>query len=358
MKRVPREHTFRPAWWVPGPHAQTLWGKFARPRAALPTRLEQWSTPDGDFIEVLRLDAEPERPRLFLLHGLEGTTRSHYVSGLFQLARQRDWGADLLLFRGCGSQLNRGPRFYHSGETTDLSFAVRRVLEEFPAAPILFCGVSLGGNVLLKWLGECGEWRAQGTGSESIPPRVLAASTVSVPYDLERGARHLSRGFSHVYERHFLRTLRRKATAKLAQFPRLFDADAMRRARTLYEFDDAVTAPVHGFRSAHDYYSRSSSLGYLARIRLPTLLLSAEDDPFLPADVLEQVREVAERNGALTLAFSRRGGHVGFVGGVPWRPTYYAEQRIGEFFDSALQRYSSASHVRAARLRARTSTIG
>lgn len=322
-----REHTYRPAWWVPGPHAQTLWGRFARRRRPLPTRLERWPTPDGDFIEILRLDAQAERPRLFLLHGLEGTVRSHYVCGLFQLARERGWGADLLLFRSCGSEPNRAPRFYHSGETTDLALAVNRVLEEFPAAPIALCGVSLGGNVLLKWLGE---------GGDSLPERVRAGATISVPYDLERGSRHISRGFARVYERHFLRSLRRKAHDKLARFPGLFDEQALRRARTLYDFDDVVTAPVHGFRDAHDYYSRSSSLSFLAHIRRPTLLLSAEDDPFLPMAVLAEVRAIARDNGALTLEFPRRGGHVGFVGGPPWRATYYAEQRIGTFFDAVL----------------------
>ena len=262
-----------------------------------------------------------------MLHGLEGTVRSHYVSGLFQLARERQWGADLLLFRSCGTEPNHAPRFYHSGETTDLAFAVSRVLEECPTAPLGLCGVSLGGNVLLKWLGERGD---------SLPERIRAAATISVPYDLERGSRHISRGFARVYERHFLRSLRRKARAKLGRFPGLFDAAAMLRARTLYDFDDAVTAPVHGFRDAHDYYTRSSSLPFLARIRRPTLLLSAEDDPFLPAEVLDEVREIARHNDALTVEFPRRGGHVGFVTGVPWHPTYYAEQRIGEFFDATL----------------------
>ena len=329
MARASGEHTYRPAWWVPGPHAQTLWGKIARRWPALPTRHERWRTPDNDFIELLRLDAGPNRPRLFLLHGLEGTARSHYVGGLLQMAKSRDWGADLLLFRGCGSEPNQAARFYHSGETTDLAFALSRVLEEFPAAPILLCGVSLGGNVLLKWLGERGE---------SLPDRVRAAATISVPYDLERGSRHISRGFSRLYERHFLRTLRRKAAAKLARYPGLFDREALRRARTLYDFDDVVTAPVHGFRDAHDYYSRSSSLGFLKRIRRPTFLLSAVDDPFLPAEVLAQVREVARENLYLELEFLGRGGHVGFVGGLPWRPIYYAERRIGDFFDAALSR--------------------
>ena len=323
----PREQTYRPAWWVPGPHAQTLWGKFARRLPRLPTRLERWSTPDDDFVDVLRLDADPGRPRLFMLHGLEGTVRSHYVGGLFHMAHQRNWGADMLIFRGCGEEPNRAPRFYHSGETGDAEFAIAHVLDEFPTAPLVLCGVSLGGNVLLKWLGERGD---------SLPERIRAAAAISVPFDLERGSRHISRGFSRIYERHFLKTLRRKAAAKLRRFPSLFDLRAMLGARSLYDFDEVVTGPIHGFRGAHDYYSRSSSLHFLSGIRRPTLLLSAMDDPFLPSAVLEQVSAIARTSPFLTTEFSRRGGHVGFVGGQPWRPEYYAERRVGEFLESVL----------------------
>lgn len=323
MSRFSREVTFRPAWWVPGPHAQTLWGKFARRAASLPTRLERWTTPDADFIDVLRLDPPSlGSPRLFMLHGLEGTVHSHYVGGLLRVAHARGWGADMLIFRGCGNEPNRARRFYHSGETGDLTFAIDRVLAEHPQADLVICGVSLGGNVLLKWLGE----RA-----EAVPKRVRAAAAISVPFDLERGSRHISRGFSRVYERHFLRTLRRKAETKLRRYPDLFDPVALRRARTLYDFDDVVTAPVHGFRDAHDYYSRSSSLHFLPRIRRPTLLLSARDDPFLPPTVLDEVAKIARVNSCLTVEFTQGGGHVGFVHGSPWRPRYYAEQRAAEF---------------------------
>jgi uncharacterized protein len=303
--------------------------------------MERWSTPDHDFIDVLRLDADADRPRLFLLHGLEGTVRSHYVSGFLQMAQQRNWGADMLIFRGCGDEPNRAARFYHSGETGDIAFAIDHVLEEFPRAPLVLCGVSLGGNVLLKWFGERGDL---------LPDRIRAAAAISVPFDLERGSRHISKGFSRIYERHFLRTLRRKAESKLQRFPGLFDRDTMLRTRTLYEFDDVVTGPVHGFRGAHDYYTRSSSLRFLAQIRRPTLLLSAMDDPFLPADVLHEVAEIAEKNRLLTAEFTKRGGHVGFVEGAPWRPAYYAERRVGDFLSAALI-HSPVEHRRTARMR-------
>lgn len=318
-----QRYTFEPAWWVPGGHAQTLWGKFFRPRPALPATRERWDTPDGDFIDVYRLAGRAGAPRLLFLHGLEGTIRSHYVAGFFAEASRRGWAADLLIFRGCGDEPNQGRRFYHSGETGDLAFVFDRVRAKEPYTTIFLAGVSLGGNVLLKFLGERGA---------TLPPQVRAAAAISVPFDLERGCRHISHGFAKVYDRHFLKTLRQKALAKLERYPELFERSELERAESIYDFDDAVTAPVHGFADAHDYYSKSSSLGFLDRVHVPTLLLSAVDDPFLPSDVLDQVREVASRNRALTLEFPAHGGHVGFVSGrVPWNPFYYAEWRVCEF---------------------------
>jgi len=334
--------SFTPAWWIPGPHAQTLWGKFFRRLPTVPWRVERWDTPDGDFVDLHRVHAaDPRAPRLLLLHGLEGGPRSHYVGGIMHQAIERGWGADFLVFRSCGPELNRGRRFYHSGETGDLAFVVDRLREEHPGAPLLLSGVSLGGNVLLKYLGERGA---------ELPPEVRAAAAVSVPYDLDRGSRHIGRGFSRIYERHFLRTLRRKALAKLAQHPGLFAPDRVTAARSLYEFDDVLTAPVHGFESAADYYARSSSLRFLGGIRRPTLLLSAVDDPFLPATVLDEVREVARDNPALHLQFVPHGGHVGFVGGrVPWRPDYWAERRVVRFLADALDAGVASGAVAVAR---------
>jgi predicted alpha/beta-fold hydrolase len=323
------QRTYRPAWWIPGPHLRTLWGKFFRRKVPVPTRRERWETPDGDFVDLERLDPpSPDRPRLLLLHGLEGSQRSHYVGGLFAEARRRGWGMDLLVFRSCGEEPNRARRFYHSGETTDLAFVLDRILAATPDAPLLLAGVSLGGNVLLKFLGERGP---------SLPGAVRGAATISVPYDLGRGSRHISRGFSRVYERHFLRSLRRKAIAKLERYPDLVDRHAVAAVRSLYDFDDRVTAPVHGFASADDYYSRSSAIRFIEHITLPTLLLSAADDPFLPAEVLDEVRAIARHNPALTVEFVERGGHVGFVSGhLPWRPHYYAEWRICDFLSKYL----------------------
>jgi predicted alpha/beta-fold hydrolase len=321
-------HTYIPAWWIPGPHLRTLWGKFFRRADPVPTRRERWETADGDFLDLERLDARPGAPRLLLLHGLEGTSRSHYAQGTLAEARRRGWGADMLIFRSCGGELNRTRRFYHSGETTDLALVVERVAAEHPNSPLVLAGFSLGGNVLLKFLGERGS---------DLPPQVHAAAAVSVPYDLGRGSRHISRGFARVYERHFLRSLRRKAYAKLERFPDLVPREHVDRARTLWDFDDVVTAPVHGFAGAADYYSRSSAIRFLGGIRVPTLLLSAVDDPFLPAAVLDNVGAAARGNPALQVEFIERGGHVGFISGrVPWRPFYYAEWRVAEFLAAQL----------------------
>ena len=308
---------------------RTLWGKFMRPRVPLPTRTERWVTEDDDFLDLHRLDAPAGAPRLLILHGLEGTVRSHYAGGLLQEARRRGWAADLLIFRSCGDEPNRALRFYHSGETSDLDAVVRRLIAEDATRPLLMAGVSLGGNVLLKWLGEQGA---------RAPEQLRAAAAVSVPFDLARGSRFLDRGFSRFYQAHFLRSLRRKAIGKSALYPRSIRPEVVRGARTLYEFDDLVTAPVHGFRDADDYYTRSSSLHFLSRVRKPTLLLSAHDDPFLPSEVLDEVRALANQNPSLHLEFVQRGGHVGFISGtVPWRPFYYAEWRVAEFLSAALE---------------------
>jgi predicted alpha/beta-fold hydrolase len=322
------EYRYRPAWWLRNAHAQTMWGRFLRRIPRVRMERELLAAHDGDSLELWQVAALRTGPRVLLLHGLEGGVHSHYVGGLLAQAHMRGWGATLIVFRGCGSAPNRTRRFYHSGETTDLALVFDTLRRRWPDDSWMLAGVSLGGNVLLKWLGEQGA---------AIDAKVRAAAAVSVPYDLEAGARKISRGFARVYDRSFLRSLRRKAMAKLSIHPDLFDRAQLARARNIYQFDDAVTAPIHGFADAHDYYERSSSLQFLRDIRVPTLLLSSLDDPFLPRDVLSRVSAAAAQNAALRAEFHPRGGHVGFVAGSPWRPFYYAEWRVFAFFDEFVQ---------------------
>ncbi|MCA0375873.1 MAG: alpha/beta fold hydrolase [Gemmatimonadetes bacterium] len=340
--------SYQAAWWLPGPHTATVWGRLGRRERLPAVRLERWDTPDGDFLELARLDApahdqgDPHDrrgappPHLLLLHGLEGGLQSHYVRAMFREAAARGWSMDLLLFRSCGSEPNRLPRSYHSGETGDPAWIVDRLRAAHPNRPLLLMGVSLGGNVLCKLLGE---WGA------APPPEVAGAVAMSVPFDLARASRRIGQGFGALYEWLFLRSLVPKALAKIDRHPELSSLADVARVRTIWDFDDRFTAPLHGFADAADYYRRASALGFLAPIAVPTLLLSAVDDPFLPPAVLDEVRDVVASSSAVTPEFVPRGGHVGFTaGGNPLRPWYYGEWRAAEF----LAQHAAAWHARGA----------
>lgn len=291
--------------------------------------VERFSTPDEDFLEMWRLPAPlPSSPRLLVLHGLEGSPKSEFITAIVHLANRRGWGVDVLVNRGCGAEMNRAPRYYFAGDSTELDTALSHVLSSHPKAPVMLCGISLGGNMLLKWLGEK---------REAMPSAVVAAAAISVPFDLSRSCRQIDAGSARIYSRNFLRTMKPKALAKIAQHPGIASPEAVRRAQSIWALDNAFTAIVHGFRDAADYYAQCSAIRFLSSIRVPTLLLSARDDPFHPPEVLADVEMVAERNRALHCEFPPRGGHVGFVGGkLPWRPQYYAEQRVVEFLGDQL----------------------
>lgn len=317
---------FKPAWWLPGPHLPTIWGKMVRRRAPVHDRLERITTPDGDHVTLVRMGTIRDGvPHLFILHGLEGKITAKYAHGMLAEARARGWSGDMLMFRSCDGEINSARRMYHSGETTDLDFVLRRLIREHPDVSLRVCGVSLGGNVLLKWLGE------QGT---KVPRQISRAAAVSVPFDLEAGARLMESGFARVYVRHFLQTLVAKAALKRERYPDLCDLDKLKRARTFFEFDDQLTGPVHGFSGAHDYYERSSSIHYIEKVAVPTLLMNAWNDPFLPTSVLSAVRNIAMRNPFLFAEFPREGGHVGWVAGQPWSQRYYMESRVVEWLAS------------------------
>ena len=312
---------FRPAWWCPGAHLQTIWAGALRLSPRVPLIRSRWELPDGDFLDVDVLGATAAAPQLIVLHGLEGSSRSPQVLGILSKAHQHRWGAVAVNFRGCSGAPNRLGRSYHGGDTGDLSFVIARVRARQPSSPIVCVGFSLGGNVLLKYLGEQGE---------ALPAPIRAAVAVSAPFDLARSAHALERGFSRVYGDRLVASLKRKTLRKLGRYPDLVNAKALRAVRTLAEFDDLVTAPVHGFRDAEDYWAKSSSAGYLSRIRRPTLLINARDDPFLPAEALP-VRAVSE-NSFLSAEFLASGGHLGFLEGRwPGAPIAWAELRAVEF---------------------------
>lgn len=323
---------FRSAWWLPGPHLQTAWGQMARSRRQVAFVREVLETPDGDELHLDHVEGPAGSPRLLALHGLEGSSYSVYVQGYLAAAARRGWRGTAVNFRSCArdpahlSRMlpNRRPRLYHSGETSDVDFVIRTLARREPEAPLFAVGASLGGNVLLKWLGEHPD---QAT--------VAAAVAVSTPYDLAAGSRHLETPMGGFYVRGFLRTLKPKAFRVARHFPEAaarIDLDRVARCRTFWDFDDAATGPLHGFAGAEDYYARSSSLNFLSRIETPTLCLSAEDDPFLPISVLPRVR--ASASSAVTLVTTPRGGHVGFVSSAGVR--YWAEGLAIHWYERSL----------------------
>jgi uncharacterized protein len=302
------------ASWLPGSHAQTIWPLLLK--GTLPRyRRERWETPDQDFIDldwVAGTGGEADAPCVVLFHGLEGSSRSHYARRLMHAVERRGWHGVVVHFRGCSGEPNRLARAYHSGDSQEIDWVLRRLRAR--AFPALFAaGVSLGGNALLKWLAE------QGREAFAV---VDAAAAVSAPLDLAAANAALSSGFNLVYARHFLRTLIPAAEAKERRFPGRFDLRRAQTARTLRDFDDAVTAPLHGFLGADDYYAKSSAGPLLGVVQLPTLLLHALNDPFLPAAALPRAERLPE---AVTLEIHRHGGHVGFVHGalpglIDWLP--------------------------------------
>jgi predicted alpha/beta-fold hydrolase len=291
---------YRAPWWLPGGHLQTLHGALASaPRVAW--RRERWDTPDGDFID-LDWAGDGAGPLVALFHGLEGSSSSHYARKIAVEATARGWRCVVPHFRGCSGAGNRLPRAYHSGDSAELDWILRRLRPDFAA------GVSLGGNVLLMWLGQ------QGAGAARL---VRRAAAVSAPIDLAASGHTLDRGLNRrLYAAHFLATLRPKALAKIAQHRLGIDAARVRRARTLHDFDDLVTAPLHGFRDADDYWARASSGPWLEHIRVPTLLVNARNDPFLPHAALRAAtRRVPDD---VVLEFPAAGGHAGFPGREHW----------------------------------------
>jgi predicted alpha/beta-fold hydrolase len=324
-----------PAWWIPGAHLQTAWARIARSRRLVTFARELLTTPDDDDLVLDHVSGPPASPRVLILHGLEGSAYSLHSQGLALAVAQAGWRGTVLNFRSCARDArdieqrlpNRRPRLYHSGETSDLDFVVRTLVAREPATPIYALGFSLGGAVLLKWLGEVGRASA-----------IRAAATISVPYDLAAAARYLERPVGRIYFGHFVSRLKSKALDLLARFPREtahIDRDRVRYARSFHEFDEFLTAPLHGFAGADDYYRRSSALPFMTRIAVPTLCLSSDDDPLIPGDSAHRARDAAA--APVRVEITPWGGHTGFVTGRwPWRPTYWAEERSIDWLRGAV----------------------
>ncbi len=320
---------YRAPRWLPGGHAQTIVPARVLPAPRVRYRRETWDAPDGDFIDVdhaLPAPAAPDAPVLLLFHGLEGGSRSHYARAMMRVAADAGWRALVAHFRGCGGRPNRLPRAYHSGDSGEVDWILRRAQVRWPAAPLHAVGVSLGGNALARWLGEQGP--AAGI--------LRAAACVSAPFDLAAGGRALERGFNRLYARSFLASLRPKALAMCRRHPGLaaagIDAGRIAASRTLFEFDDAFTAPVHGYAGALDYWRRASALPVLAAVAVPMLALNARNDPFVPASSLPGPERVS---GQVLLEQPEGGGHVGFARSLRPGDPGYVPRRVLAFLAGA-----------------------
>jgi uncharacterized protein len=304
-------------FWLPSGHLQTIYPAKCIARPPIDYRRERWIAPDGDFVDVDFVDGKPGQPLIVLFHGLEGSSNSHYARAMMAAIGARGWSGAIPHFRGCSGEPNVAPRFYHSGDAAEIDWIVRRLrpraLGKFYAA-----GISLGGNALLRWLGE----------SQHEADIVDAACAVSAPLDLARGGVALSSGLNLLYTRMFLQTLKPKCLAKLAQFPGLFDRDAMLAAGDLYAFDNIVTAPLHGYRDTDDYWDRASAKHVLNDITVPTLVLNARNDPFLPGRYLP--RQAAPN---VLLDYPQQGGHVGFTAGALPGQNDWLPKRLIHFLD-------------------------
>ena len=309
--------------WLPGGHVQTIYSSLFIPVPPIDYRRERLELADGDFLDFDWVEGAPQAPVLVLFHGLEGDSSSGYAKNLMHKVQARGWNGVVAHFRGTSGEDNRLPRAYFAGDSEEVERILRHVKARYPAQPLYAVGVSLGGNALLKWLGEQGE---------AARLLVTAAAGVSAPLDLTAAGDALDSGFNrYVYTARFLVTLKAKALRKAAQYPDLLDTDAISAASTFREFDTLVTARLHGFVDADDYWFKVSSKPWLKSIRVPTLVLNARNDPFLPAKALPRLDEVSN---AVTLEQPETGGHVAFPSGpfpgtVEWLP-----QRLFQHFDS------------------------
>jgi len=315
---MPASGGFRPAWWLPGGHLQTLFPTLFRRRQPPPLTRERLELDDGDFLD-LDWTREQPGPLVLLLHGLEGSLHSHYASGFLGSLDRTGLQCVQMYFRGCSGEPNRLPRSYHSGETGDLQTVLDHIGRRHPQRDIFVTGVSLGGNVLLKWLGENPQQQ-----------QVQRAVAISVPFDLANAALTLEHGLSRIYQSYLLRKLHRALREKARHITLPVTGNALSSLSSFRRFDDKITAPLHGFDGVDDYYRKSSSRPYIAHITTPTLIIHARNDPFMTTDALPGDSQLGP---GVTLELHRSGGHVGFVAGaLPLCPRYWLDERIAEYF--------------------------
>lgn len=308
---------FQPAWWLKNPHLQTIWSTIVSRQVNLTLRRERLELPDGDFLDLDWAGNHGDHVVL-VLHGIVGSSQSSYIKGILNAIVAEGWQGVLMHFRGCSEECNRLPRGYHSGETGDLDFVIQEIMKNRPKATLSIIGFSLGGNVLLKWLGE----RENNT-------FIKCAVAVSVPFDLIKVANRMCQGFSQVYQWWLLRKLKDALSKKFNQMESPIDLHYLKKVKTFWEFDDKITAPLHGFAGVNEYYASSSSRQYLKHIATPTLILHAMDDPFMTVTAIPKIDELSQN---VTLELSDMGGHLGFIAGnIPGRPQYWLEDRIPAF---------------------------
>ena len=310
---------YRAPRWLPGGNLQTLYAALLADAGPVPHyRRTRWESPDGDFVDIDWLDTRVEAPLAILFHGLEGDSASHYARALAHAFSAAGWRVAVAHFRGCSGEPNRLARAYHSGDSAEIAWMLARFAAQAREPPVAI-GISLGGNALLKFLGETGS---------SAHEVLSAAVAVSAPLDLMVAGEALGRGFARIYSAMFLRTLKKKTEEKALRYTDALDLAAMRRARSLRAFDNVVTAPLHGFRDTDDYWTRASARPLLRSIAVPTLLMNARNDPFLPEAALPGEHEVS---GSVECEFPRQGGHVGFVAGAFPGSFEWFTQRIIRF---------------------------
>lgn len=315
--------TFRPAWWLSNPHLQTLWPVLIRKLPLPPHRRERLELPDGDFIELVWVPGDPQKPLVIILHGLEGSLYSPYVKGILHAIHQQHWCGVLMHFRGCHGGPNRLPRSYHSGETGDLAFLVRTLPKTKLSRPLFAIGYSLGGNVLLKWLGEQGSQAS-----------LTAAAAVSVPFELNKVAVHIEKSLGGFYQWWLLRHMKRTYQIKFKEKPGPVSLAELPKLKTFHAFDNKITAPLHDFVDVDDYYQQASSRQFLSQIRIPTLIIHALDDPFMCPTIVPTPEELSN---TIHMELTQQGGHVGFVSGRwPWQAEYWLETRIMQYFQKYL----------------------